>query len=86
VHCDGDVDGPNATGTVDCASVRSGNWPGSYGKKSYGGPGPGDGYWGAWAWQIKSVDAASRRIHFGSGGSQTTRGALNAGPWNPSLG
>ena len=38
-------------------------------------------YWGAWAWQIKDVDGARRRINFGSGGSQTTRGALNAGPW-----
>lgn len=81
VKCDGPVDGPNATGTVDCTSVRSGNWPGGYGQKSYGGPGPGDGYWGSWAWQIKSVDRAKRRINFGSGGTQTTRGALNAGPW-----
>eukprot|EP00040_Diaphanoeca_grandis_P030603 m.181184 g.181184 ORF g.181184 m.181184 type:complete len:915 (-) comp32055_c0_seq4:30-2774(-) len=81
VKCNGDVDGPNATGTVDCVSVKSGDWPGQYGNYTYSGPGAGDGYWGSWAWQIKSVDAVQRRIHFGSGGSQTTRGALNAGPW-----
>ena len=79
--CSGEVDGPNASGTVDCFSAGNGRWPGGYGRKAYGGPGPGDGYWGAWAWQIASVDADKRRIHFGSGGSQTTRGALNAGPW-----
>merc|ERR1719174_1288596 len=30
VHCDGQVTGPNATGTVDCESVKSGRWPGDY--------------------------------------------------------
>jgi hypothetical protein len=49
--------------------------------ESYAGPGPGDGYWGSWAWQIESVDASERRIIFGAGGHQTTRGALNGGPW-----
>ena len=77
VHCDGPL---NGSGTVDCTSTKSGNWPRGAGIGG-GGPGPGDGYWGSWAWRIKSVDASDRRIQFGAGGHQTTRGAMNGGPW-----
>jgi len=81
VACEGDLTGPTAAGVVACKSVTSGTWPGSYGKKSYAGPGSGDGYWGSWAWATKAIDLEKHRITFGTGGSQTTRGALNAGPW-----
>ena len=82
VKCDGPISGKDATGTVDCTSVDSGTWPEPFGNESYAGPGPGDGYWGSWAWKIKAVDPNERRIAFAEGGHQTTRGALNAGPWH----
>ena len=43
--------------------------------------GKGDGYWGAWAWKVRAVDAKAQSIAFGEGGCQTVAGSHTAGPW-----
>jgi hypothetical protein len=85
VDCNGTLlNGTALDGFVDCRSQprSKGTWP-SWPYPSWGGgdPGAGDGYWGAWAWAVERLDLAESRLFFGAGGSQTTRGALNAGPW-----
>jgi len=85
VDCNGTLlNGTAPAGFVDCRSQprSKGTWP-SWPYPTWGGgdPGAGDGYWGAWAWAVERLDLAESRLFFGAGGSQTTRGALNAGPW-----
>ena len=71
--CDGSVMGGDAVGVVSCRDLTCDNAAHCHHH--------GDGYWGALAWQLESVDASNRTLHFGAGGSQTTVGCMQAGPW-----
>ena len=70
--CDGPTVGADAAGTVSCQNTRCSAEHCHH---------HGDGYWGALAWQLKSVDARARQLRFGAGGAQTTVGCRQAGPW-----